>query len=178
DAAWELEPGAYADLVPVSECSSGANEDSQSTSSSSSSSSSTSTSTSYSVGHTECNRLVQEKELEADKQDSRTVNLDNGYRSSVGSSSTDQEHLPLLTLVWNNQNFRKRRRRKQPTRRQTQITQTIPDTPRSTRISRRQTSMTTRTATRNDHSPNTTNENRLRQVTLGSFLSVKTETSR
>ncbi|CAH8834080.1 unnamed protein product [Trichobilharzia szidati] len=31
DAAWELEPGAYADLVPVSECSSGANEDSQST---------------------------------------------------------------------------------------------------------------------------------------------------
>ncbi|CAH8473874.1 unnamed protein product [Heterobilharzia americana] len=139
DAAWELEPGAYADLVPTSECSSNYDQDSHS--------SSTSTTTT----HCECNGWIQKVVEDQETEDSQVIDIRNGYESSNGSASTDQEHISVLSLIWNNQNFRKRRRQKSPIRRQTQIHQTFPNTPRPARISRRQTCITARSA-QNDHS--------------------------
>ncbi|CAH8458863.1 unnamed protein product [Schistosoma intercalatum] len=163
DAAWELEPGAYADLVPISECSS--NDEPQSNDTSTTSS------------QCDCNRWSQ-KNVSHAAHVTQTAGVRVEYASSSGSPSTDQERVPVLSLIWNNQNFKKRRGRKPSSRRRTQISQAIPNTPGPTRVSRRHTSITTRSI-QDDHSPNSAlNESRLRQVTLGSFLSVRTQTSR
>ncbi|CAH8455222.1 unnamed protein product [Schistosoma turkestanicum] len=166
DAAWELEPGAYADLVPISECSSNLEDDLQSSSTSTSSS------------HCDCDRWRQEDIADHVAQVPQLRDAQNGYESSSGSPSTDQERVSVLSLIWNNQNFKKRRGRKPSVRRQMPMSQAIPNTPRPTRVSRRHTSITARSI-QDDHSPNSaSNENRLRQVTLGSFLSFRTQASR
>ncbi|KAH8852404.1 G2/M phase-specific E3 ubiquitin-protein ligase isoform 2 [Schistosoma japonicum] len=166
DAAWELEPGAYADLVPISECSSNLNDDSDSDITSSSSS------------QCDCNGWSPKVIADHATQVLQIRDVRNGYGSSSGSPSTDQEHVSVLSLKWNNQSLKKRRGRKTSTRRQKQVSQAITSTPGPIRVSRRHTSMTTRNI-QDDHSPNSAlNETRLRQVTLGSFLSVRTQTSR
>lgn len=167
DAAWELEPGAFAELAV-----SGTNSDSGSPRTSESNETS-----SLSVTHTVVPEGDSTPQMRSMRRSSRRVATISVTTDSPPNTPT-QIPKPVLTLVWNNRQLGTRGRSgaTQPRSRQRRFTQvstkkTSPDIVQRRNVSRRRLSLfPCNSAFEVPLSSQFADNHRLRQATLGSFL--------